>query len=42
MLVAGAVDVRKWLVALESRMAQFLMVSMLSCTERSRALVVRA
>ena len=42
MLVAVAVDVRKWLVAPESRMAQFLMASVLSCTVRSRALAARA
>ena len=33
---------RKWLVVPESRMAQFLMASMLSCTVRSRASAARA
>ncbi len=42
MLVVGAVDVRKWLVVPESRIAQFLTASMSNWTVRSRAAAVRA
>ena len=42
MLVAGAVDVRKWLVAPESRMVQFLRASTSNFTVRSRAVAARA
>ena len=42
MLVAGAVDARKWLVAPESRMAQFLRASTSKFTVRSRAGAARA
>ena len=42
MLVAGAVDVKKWLVAPESRMAQFLTAVMSRSTVRSRAAAARA
>ncbi len=42
MLVAGAVDVRKWLVAPESRMAQFLRASTSNSMVRSRAAAARA
>jgi hypothetical protein len=42
MLVAGAVDVRKWLVAPESRMAQFLTAVMSRLTVRRRAAAARA
>ena len=42
MLVTGAIDVRKWLVAPESRMAQFLRASMSTFTVQSRAAAVRA
>ena len=42
MLVAGAVEVRKWLVAPESRMAQFLMARTSRSTVRSRAAAARA
>ncbi len=42
MLVAGAVNVRKWLVAPESRMAQFLRASMSNFTVQSRAAAARA
>ena len=42
MLVAGAVDVRKWLVAPESRIAQSLTVLMSRWTVRSRAVAARA
>ena len=42
MLVAGAVDVRKWLVAPESRIAQFLIASTSRWTVRRRAAAARA
>ncbi len=42
MLVMGAVDVRKWLVAPESRIAQFLMTLMSNWTVRRRAAAARA
>ena len=44
MLVAGAIDVRKWLVAPESRIAQFLTALMSKSTvrRRSRAAAARA
>jgi hypothetical protein len=42
MLVPGAVDVRKWLVAPELRMAQFLRASTSNFTVRSRAAAARA
>ena len=42
MLVAGANDVRKWLVAPESRIAQFSMVSMAKLMVQSRAAAARA
>ncbi len=42
MLVVGAIDVRKWLVAPESRMAQFLRASMSTFTVQSRAAAARA
>jgi hypothetical protein len=42
MLVAGAIDVRKWLVAPELRIAQFLTASMSKSMVRSRAAAARA
>ncbi len=42
MLVAGAVNMRKWLVAPESRMAQFLRASTSKFMVRSRAVAARA
>ena len=42
MLVAGAINVRKWLVAPESKMAQFLRASMSTFTVQSRAAAARA
>ncbi len=42
MLVAGAANVRKWLVAPESRMAQSLRASTSNFTVRSRAAAARA
>jgi hypothetical protein len=42
MLVAGAVNVRKWLVVPESRMAQFLRASTSKFMVRSRAAAARA
>ncbi len=42
MLVVGVINVRKWLVAPESRMAQFLRASMSTFTLQSRAAAARA
>jgi len=42
MLVAGAIDMRKWLVAPEWRIAQFLTASMSKSTVQSRAAAARA